>query len=78
MAEVSNELIYEVLNQIQTRIDRVDHKVDELKSELTAIRGHQLSTLQDIHNIYGVLGRYDSRLERIEQRLELSEAPTLT
>jgi tetrahydromethanopterin S-methyltransferase subunit G len=78
MAEVSNELIFEVLKQVQQRLDRVDHKVDELKSELNAIRGHQLSMQQDVHNVYGILGRYDMRLERIERRLELSEAPNLT
>jgi hypothetical protein len=27
----------------------------------------------DIHNIYGVLGRHDERLDRIERRLELRE-----
>ena len=75
MAEVSNELIYDVLKQVQHRIDRVDHKVDEIKSEMTAFRGHQVSMLQDIHNIYEVLGRTDLRLEHIERRLELNDAP---
>ena len=78
MAEVSNELIYEVLKQVQQRLDRVDHKVDELKSEMNALRGHMISLQQDTHNIYGVLGRQDTRLERIERRLELSDAPHLT
>jgi tetrahydromethanopterin S-methyltransferase subunit G len=77
MVEVSNELIYEVLKQVQQRLDRVDYKVDELKSELSAIRGHQISMQQDLHNVYGILGRYDLRLEHIEQRLEIHEAPTL-
>jgi predicted nuclease with TOPRIM domain len=78
MAEVSNELIYEVLKQVQQRLDRVDHKVDELKSEINAMRGHMISLQQDTQNIYGILGRYDDRLERIEGRLELSDAPNLT
>jgi tetrahydromethanopterin S-methyltransferase subunit G len=75
MTDVSNQLIYEVLKQVQQRIDRVDHKVDEIKSEMTAFRGHQVSMLQDIHNIYEVLGRTDLRLEHIERRLELNDAP---
>jgi tetrahydromethanopterin S-methyltransferase subunit G len=78
MAEISNELIYEVLKQVQQRLDRVDDKVDELKSEMNALRGHMISLQQDTHNIYGVLGRQDARLERIERRLELSDAPHLT
>jgi tetrahydromethanopterin S-methyltransferase subunit G len=78
MAEISNELIYEDLKHVQQRLDRVDGKVDELKSEMNALRGHMISLQQDTHNIYGVLGRQDARLERIERRLELSDAPHLT
>ncbi|MGB6958195.1 MAG: hypothetical protein WBE54_23485 [Bradyrhizobium sp.] len=78
MAEISSELIYEVLKQVQQRLDRVDHKVDELKSEMNALRGHMISLQQDTHNIYGVLGRQETPLERIERRLELSDAPHLT
>jgi septation ring formation regulator EzrA len=77
MAEVSNELIFEVLKQVQQRLDRVDNKVDELKSEMNAVRGHLISLQQDTHNIYTMLGRHDVHLERIERRLELSEAPSL-
>jgi tetrahydromethanopterin S-methyltransferase subunit G len=76
MAEVSNQLIFEVLKQVQQRLDRMDHKVDEIKSELNALRGHQVSMLQDFQNVYGILGRSDARLEHIERRLELSDAPT--
>ena len=74
MAEVTNELIFEVLKQVQQRLDRVDQKVDEIKSELNALRGHQVSMLQDFQNVYGILGRYDVRLDHIERRLELSDA----
>jgi tetrahydromethanopterin S-methyltransferase subunit G len=78
MTEVSNELIYEVLKQVQRRIDRVDHKVDDIKSGMNALRGHQVSMQQDTHNIYGILGRFDFRLEHIERRLELNDARSLT
>ena len=71
MAEVSNELILEVLKQVQQRLDRVDNKVDDLKSEMNAFRGHLISIQQDTQNIYAVLGRPDVHLER---RLELSDA----
>ena len=77
MAEVSNELIFEVTKQIQQRLDRMDHKIDEVKSELNALRGHQISMLQDFQNVYGILGRVDIRLDRIERRLELSDVNPL-
>ncbi len=37
-----------------------------------------ISLQPDVHNIYGMLVRHDTRLERIERRLELSDAPHLT
>jgi tetrahydromethanopterin S-methyltransferase subunit G len=75
MAEVSNELIFEVLKQVQQRLDRVDHKIDEVKSELNALRGHQISMLQDFQNVYAILSRPDVRLDHIERRLEIVDAP---
>lgn len=75
MAEVSNELIFVVLEQVQQRLDRVDHKIDEIKSELNALRGHQISMQQDLRNVYGILARSDLRLDHIERRLELNNVP---
>ena len=76
MTEVSNELIFEVLKQVQQRLDRVDHKIDEVKSELNALRGHQISMLQDFQNVYSILSRSDVRPDHIERRLEIVDAST--
>lgn len=73
MAEVSNDLLYEVLKNIQTRLDKVETGLGEVKSELISIRGHTIAVQPDMHNIYGILSRQDDRLERIERRLELRE-----
>lgn len=73
MAEISSELIYEILKSIRGDIARIDQKTDELKAEMQAFGGHMISLQQDVHNIYGILARHDSRLERIERRLELNE-----
>ncbi|MCX5516071.1 hypothetical protein C3941_20890 [Kaistia algarum] len=73
MAEISSELLYEILKSIPGDIARIDQKTDELKAEMQAFRGHMISLQQDVHNIYGILARHDSRLERIERRLELNE-----
>ncbi|NEV76637.1 hypothetical protein DYI24_06225 [Rhodopseudomonas sp. BR0C11] len=78
MADVSNELIFEVLKQVQQRLDKVAPKVDELKSEMNAMRGYLISMQQDVQNVYGILGRYDGRLEHIERRLELNDSPTMS
>ena len=73
MAEVTNELMYELLKRVHQRIDRVDTSLGEIKSEIQSMRGTMISMQQDIHNIYGVLARHENRLDRIENRLELRE-----
>jgi hypothetical protein len=59
MAEVSNELIYEVLKTLQRDVGEVKSGIGDVKTELNALRGHMISLQQDVHNIYGILGRHD-------------------
>jgi len=75
MAEVTSELIYEVLKAMPDRLGKLEDKMDEVKQELQAIRTHQLAMRQDTQNIYSALTRQDTRFERIERRLELTESP---
>ena len=72
MAEVTNELMYELMKKIHQRMDRLENTLGEVKHEIVAMRLQALGTQTDINNIYSVTGRIDERLERIEQRLELS------
>jgi archaellum component FlaC len=73
MAEVSSELMYELLKKTHERMDRLDNSLGEVKHEIVAMRLQALSTQTDINNIYSVTARIDQRLDRIEQRLELRE-----
>jgi predicted nucleic acid-binding Zn-ribbon protein len=73
MADISNELLYEVLKKVQSDISDIKSDVSEVKREFNAMRGHMIAIQSDIHNIYGILARQDDRLERVERRLELRE-----
>ena len=73
MAEVSNELMYELLKRMHHDVSELRMDVSEVKKELNVIRGHMIGIQTDIHNIYGILARHDDRLDRIERRLELNE-----
>ena len=73
MAEVTNELMYELMKKIHERMDRLENSLGEVKHEVVAMRLQGLSTQTDINNIYAITGRIDQRLERIEHRLELRE-----
>ena len=73
MVEVTQELIYDVLKQLQERMSSFDRKLDEVRAEMQALRIHSVAVQQDIQNIYSIGVRQDGRLERIERRLEIAE-----
>ncbi|MCJ2092125.1 MULTISPECIES: hypothetical protein [unclassified Methylobacterium] len=82
MAEVTNELIYEVLKAVQTRLGTLDDGLREVRGELKGVRGNQqaqqvqMNAVQtDIGNLYEAFGALDSRLARIERRLDIIDTP---
>jgi len=75
MAEVTNELIYEVLKAMQTRLSNIEGSIVEVKTELRAMRGHMNAMQTDIANLYNSVDGLGQRIERIERRLELTDTP---
>ena len=73
MAEITNELIYEVLKSIQSRLNNLDSGQTDIKNELVGIRGHMLATVSETNNLYSRLGSVELRLDRIEKRLGMSD-----
>jgi septal ring factor EnvC (AmiA/AmiB activator) len=84
MADVTPELMYEVLKSVQARLGQVDGKLDELKQEMQASRTAQngirqeiASVFEEISGVHKTLIRHEDRLDRIERRLELHDTPTI-
>ena len=84
MADVTPELMFEVVKSVQARLAQVDGKIDELKQEMQASRTSQngirqeiTSVFQEISGVHATLVRHEGRLDRIETRLELTDVPTL-
>ncbi len=75
MVEVTPELTYEVLKQIQADMGGLKDGQREHSAALNALRTHMVALQQDVSNIYAILVRHENRLDRIERRLEISEAP---
>ncbi|PWW04336.1 hypothetical protein DFR52_1011031 [Hoeflea marina] len=82
MAEVTNELIFDVLKQIQTRMTHLDDGQQEIKGRIGSlseqVRGLASSlnaAHTDIGNIYLSLDKLDQHVHRIEKRLELADHP---
>jgi chromosome segregation ATPase len=85
MPEISSELIYEVLKSMQARQAKMDDKIDEMSQGLQAVRLSLNSVRQEeivgVHtelaSIHATLIRHEGRLDRIERRLEIQDAPSL-
>jgi septal ring factor EnvC (AmiA/AmiB activator) len=82
MAEVTNDLLYEVLKAVQARQAGMDGKLDELKQEMQAfrtqlvgVRQEIIGLHQEISAIHATLVRHEHPLDRIERRLQLTDAP---
>ena len=75
MSEVSNELLYEVLKNIQARLGNLEQAQKETVARLSAMQTHLLAVEKDVLNIYDSLNALDSRLERIERRLDMVNEP---
>jgi septal ring factor EnvC (AmiA/AmiB activator) len=81
MADVTPELMLEILTSVRARLAQVDGKLDELKQEMQASRTSQngirqeiTSVFQEVSGIHATLVRHEGRLDRIERRLELNES----
>jgi septal ring factor EnvC (AmiA/AmiB activator) len=82
MAEVTNELMFEVLKAVQARLEQVDGKVDEgkqdsqaLRSQMLAVRQELIGIHQELAGIHSTLIRHEHRLDRIDRRLEITDSP---
>lgn len=73
MAEVTQELMYEILKQIQSDIRGLKEGQREHSAALNALRTYLVALQQDVQNLYSIGVRHDAPLERIERRLEISE-----
>jgi hypothetical protein len=74
MAEVTNELLYEVLKQLQTDMSEVKKTLSDQGYQLIRIR-EEINTLRgDDLRREGIQAQMDHRLERIEKRLGLVDA----
>ena len=52
MAEVTNELIYEVLKRVQDQLVNLNDGRRDMREELRALRGHPLAMQTDVSNIF--------------------------
>ncbi len=69
---VTNELIYETLKQIQAKLVEHDQHFLRLENELRAVKTHLVALVQSDLNRDGDVAALTLRIERIERRLEIN------
>jgi predicted nuclease with TOPRIM domain len=81
MSDEPDSLVLVYLRRMEAKLDRLGEDVRELKQPLTGLEAGQARLRQDVADIYGAYAglqgrfdRMDSRLERIERRLDLQES----
>ena len=77
MAQITNELIYEVLKSMQARLGNIEQGQKEMAARISALQTHMLAVEKDVANLYEALAALDTRMERIEKRLDIVGEPEL-
>ena len=75
MADVSAELVYEVLKSLQADVSLLKNGQRDIREELIGIRLHQHAAQGELNSILSRLSSIEGRIERIERRLDLVAQP---
>ncbi|WP_019516621.1 hypothetical protein [Sphingomonas sp. Mn802worker] len=70
---VTNELIYSVMQKMQTDLSELKYDVRDLKVRMTMVEEHLGSSIIATSGVNSRLDRLNDRVERIESRLDLTE-----
>ncbi|WOE75541.1 hypothetical protein [Alterisphingorhabdus coralli] len=71
---VTNELIYETLKAMQTKLVSLGDDVTDIKADMRGLKAHMAGFMQTELSQDGAISSIQSRLDRIEKRLELSDS----
>ena len=74
MAEVTNELLYEVLKKLQEGQNNLFDRLGDVAARLGSLERQSAGLRDAVVRLDGRLDRVERRLDRIERRLELTPA----
>lgn len=73
MADITNELMYELLTRVHTGMANMREDNRGLRRDFISLRNHMHVMQGDLNNLHGTMAQVLVRLDRIEDRLELRE-----
>jgi hypothetical protein len=71
MTDQTESLILEILKRIQADVADMKADLKELKLRTTIVKGHLAGVMASLGIMNDRMDRFDTRLERIERRLDL-------
>ncbi len=74
MTEEMTHLVLEHLGHVRTKVDSIDERVGRVELRMSAVEGHLGNLIVSEASQNAEIDKIGRRLDRIEQRLELSEA----
>lgn len=72
---VTNELLFEQLKAIQSKLADMAADIGELKTDMRGIKSHMAGFMQSEVAQDNAIATMQARLDRIERRLDLADAP---
>lgn len=73
MTEEMTHLVLEHLRHIRTKVDSIDDRVERVELRVSAVEGHLGGLLVSESAQNAEIDKIGRRLDRIEQRLDLSD-----
>lgn len=70
---VTNELLLETLKAMQGKLSDIASDLHDLKTDMRGIKGHMASFMQSEVAQDNAIAAIQTRLDRIERRLEISD-----
>ena len=71
--KVTNQLLLEYLEAIQSKLSSMANDIGDLKSDMRGLKSHMAGFMQSEVAQDGQMAAMQTRLERIERRLELRD-----
>jgi predicted nucleic acid-binding Zn-ribbon protein len=75
MVDAPDNVIFEYLRRLDTKLDRVIEDIGDLKIRMTAVEERIVQVELSIAEVNRPIDRVEARLDRIERRLDLVESP---
>ncbi|KKX33849.1 hypothetical protein [Rhizobium sp. LC145] len=73
MAEITNDLVYELMKRMHSELGNLREDQRGLRQDVISLRNHMHVMQGDMNNLHTTMAQVLVRLDRIENRLELRE-----